>query len=190
MATSRSELNFLKNQINPHFLFNMLNNANIMVDEDPRMASHILDKLDDMLQYQFNDSTQDGVWLKTDINFLSDFLALEKVRRDHFEYSVAIEGNIEEVRVPPLLFIPFVENAVKHNLDTNNSYVHIRFCMDESRLSFECENPKPEKTVKRDTGGLGLVNIKRRLDLLFDRNYVLDITETETTYTVKLGLKL
>ena len=137
IATSQSELNFLKSQINPHFLFNMINNANIMVDEDPKIASRILDKLDDMLQYQFNDSTQDKVLLKADIAFLSDFLDLEKVRRDHFEYTVTVEGNINDVEVPPLLFIPFVENAVKHNLDTNKSYVHLNFRLEDGRLFFE-----------------------------------------------------
>ncbi|NDV56529.1 histidine kinase [Bacteroides sp. 519] len=190
IATSQSELNFLKSQINPHFLFNMINNANIMVDEDSKMASHILDKLDNMLQYQFNDSTQDKVLLKADIAFLSDFLDLEKVRRDHFEYTVVVEGNIEEVEVPPLLFIPFVENAVKHNLDTNKSYVHLKVRLEDSRLFFECTNSKPAKPVKRDVGGLGLVNIKRRLDLLFENRYVLDVLETKTTYTVNLYLNL
>lgn len=190
IATFQSELNFLKSQINPHFLFNMINNANIMVDDDPRMASHILNKLDDMLQYQFNDSTQDNVSLKADIAFLSDFLDLEKVRRDHFEYSVAIEGSVNEVEVPPLLFIPFVENAVKHNLDTNKSYVRLKFRMEDGCLFFECENSKPARLMKRDTGGLGLVNIKRRLDLLFENKYVLDVQETDTTYTVNLELNL
>lgn len=190
ITTFQSELNFLKSQINPHFLFNMINNANIMVDDDPRMASLILNKLDGMLQYQFNDSTRDNVWLKADIAFLSNFLDLEKVRRDHFEYTVAIEGNIADVEVPPLLFIPFVENAVKHNLDTNKSYVHLKFRMVEGGLFFECENSKPVKPVKWDTGGLGLANIKRRLDLLFENKYVLDVAETETTYIVNLELNL
>lgn len=190
IATFQSELYFLKSQINPHFLFNMINNANIMVDDDPRMASHILNKLDDMLQYQFNDSTQDKVSLKADIAFLSDFLDLEKVRRDHFEYTITIEANINEVKIPPLLFIPFVENAVKHNLDTNKSYVHLKFRMEGSCLFFECENSKPVKPMKRDTGGLGLANIKRRLNLLFENKYVLNVLETETTYAVNLEMNL
>lgn len=190
LATFDSELKFLKSQINPHFLFNMLNNANIMVDEDPTVASHILRKLDDMLQYQFNDSTQDKVLLKADIAFLSDFLSLEKVRRDHFEYTVTVEGKIDDIRVPPLLFIPFVENAVKHNPDATNAYVHIRFRMEKDRLLFECVNSKPSAPIKRDVGGLGLTNIKRRLDLLFGNNYVFDTDETKTTYTVNLQLTL
>lgn len=188
VATFRSELNFLKSQINPHFLFNMINNANIMVDEEPEITSHILDKLDRMLQYQFNDSTQDRVLLSADIAFLTDFLALEKVRRDDFEYTVAIEGDMAETEVPPLLFIPFVENAVKHNQDVNRSYVHLKFRKEEHRLFFECENSKPSKPAKRDVGGLGLANIRRRLDLLFENSHLLEIVETETTYTVKLQL--
>lgn len=190
LATFQSELSFLKSQINPHFLFNMINNARIMTDEDPRMASSILEKLDDMLRYQFNDSTQDKVLLTADIDFLSDFLDLEKVRRDHFKYTIMTDGDMEGISVPPLLFIPFVENAVKHNLDANNSYVHIRFCLVDNRLFFECKNPKPPKPIKRDVGGLGLANIKRRLDLLFENSYVLDIAETETIYTVNLELTL
>lgn len=190
LATFRSELNFLKSQINPHFLFNMINNAHIMVDEEPKIASRILVKLDDMLQYQFNDSIQEKVSLKADITFLNDFLELEKVRRDYFEYSIVVEGNIDNIEVPPLLFIPFVENAVKHNLDANMSYVHINFRHENEKLFFTCENSKPISPVKRDTGGLGLVNIKRRLDLLFENNYVLEVNQTEASYTVNLELNL
>ncbi len=190
LATFRSELNFLKSQINPHFLFNMLNNAHVMVDEDPNMASHILEKLDEMLQYQFNDSTQERVSLKADIAFLRAFLDLEKVRRDSFDYKVTVEGRVEDITVPPLLFIPFVENAVKHNPDTHLSYVHIRFRRENNSLLFECENSKPLNPIKRATGGLGLANIKRRLDLLFENKYVLDIIETGTTYTVNLKVSV
>lgn len=190
LATFQSEINILKSQINPHFLFNMINNANIMVDEDPKTASHILVKLDDMLQYQLKDSTQDKVSLNADIAFLTDFLDLEKVRRDHFEYTLSVGDDFEDIQIPPLLFIPFVENAVKHNLDTNMSYLHIRFKAENRQLHFECKNSKPTKPVKRQNGGLGLTNIKRRLDLIFGDNYVLDVTETDTTYTVNLQLSL
>ncbi len=190
-STLDSELKLLKSQINPHFLFNMLNNANIMVNEDPEVASRILVKLDDLLQYQINDSAKDRVKLINDILFLTDFLDLEKTRRDHFEYTIEREGNIEGVEVPPLLFIPFVENAVKHNPDSNNmSYVNIRFEIYNNKLTFTCANSKPLNPIKRDAGGLGLANIKRRLNLLYGKEYALQLDETETTYTVKLELKL
>lgn len=190
LATVRAELSFLKSQINPHFLFNMINNANIMVDEDPKTASHILIKLDDMLQYQLNDSTQDKVSLQADIAFLTDFLELEKVRRDYFEYTIKVENDSGDIEIPPLLFIPFVENAVKHNLDTQLSYVYIEFKIKNGEVYFQCKNSKPIKPVIRNTGGLGLTNIKRRLNLLFENNYRMDVTETDTTYTVNLQLSL
>lgn len=190
LSTFQSELYFLKSQINPHFLFNMINNAHIMIDEEPETASCILKKLDNMLLYQFNESSQDKVSLKADIDFISDLLDLEKVRRDSFEYTITIEGSTEGVEVPPLLFIPFVENAVKHNSDANKAYVHIRFRMESNRLLFECENSKPSKQIKREVGGLGLANIKRRLVLLFGNNHILDILETERTYRVNLQLTL
>lgn len=188
LATFRSELYFLKSQINPHFLFNMINNAHVMVDEEPETASRILHKLDDMLLYQFNDSTQDKVALTADVDFISDFLELEKLRRDAIECTVTTEGSMDGIEVPPLLFIPFVENAVKHNPDAVHSYVHIRFRLTNHRLLFECVNSKPSKQIKREVGGLGLTNIKRRLALLFGDNHTLHIAETETTYTVKLEL--
>lgn len=189
-ATTQSELKFLKSQINPHFLFNMLNNANILVDEDPDMASYILEKLDDLLQYQLNDSVQDEVYLKDDIKFLTNFLELEKIRRDKFDYRIEIKGDTDNIQVAPLLFIPFVENAVKHNSSDDSSYIYMSFELQQGELIFVCENSISGIVRKKKDGGLGLSNIKRRLDLLFSNNYLLDQTKTDTTYTVNLKLKL
>lgn len=189
-TTLQSELKFLKNQINPHFLFNMLNNANILVKDAPDEASQILEKLDNLVRYQLNDSTRREVFLTADIQFLTSFLELEKVRRDHFEYTIFQEGNMENICIPPLLFIPFVENAVKHNLDSDNlSYVHLYFSVHNKQLTFRCENSKPRVPVKRE-GGIGLANVKRRLDLLYESRYTLQIEDKETTYNVNLHLNL
>lgn len=185
----RSELKYLKNQINPHFLFNMLNNANIMVNENPVIASHILAKLDDLLRYQINDSAREKVYLNADILFLTDFLDLEKTRRDHFDYTVSKEGDIDCIEIPPLLFIPFIENAVKHSSDNENmSYIHIHFKAENNLLLFTCKNSKPPKMTDTEKGGLGLTNIKRRLDLLYGNHYALELKETETTYTANLKI--
>ena len=189
-ATKQAELQQLKKQINPHFLFNMLNNANILVKDAPDEASQILEKLDNLLRYQLNDSTRREVFLTADIQFLTSFLELEKVRRDHFEYTIFQEGNMENICIPPLLFIPFVENAVKHNLDSDNlSYVHLYFSVHNEQLTFRCENSKPRVPVKRE-GGIGLANVKRRLDLLYESRYTLQIEDKETTYNVNLHLNL
>lgn len=191
-TTLQSELRQLKRQINPHFLFNMLNNANVLLKKSPEEASQLLFKLEDLLRYQINDSSKDRVPLSSDIHFLNDFLNLEKVRRDKFEYSIAKEGNIERISLPPLLFIPFVENAVKHNSDSEHgSYVHLSFKVRGHELFFECVNSKPlQPTVenKQKVGGLGLKNITRRLELLYPDKHTLETEENDHSYQVKLHL--
>lgn len=191
-ATMQSELEQLKNQMNPHFLFNMLNNANVLIKKNPDEAMIVLSKLKDLLKYQINDSSNELVELKADIQFLTDFLNLEKIRRDKFEFIISVKNDVSRITVPPLLFIPFVENAVKHNNDSIAlSYVHLYFEVDNGNLDFVCVNSKPSKPQRKNGhGGLGLVNIKRRLELLYGNDYELDIIENEITYTVKLQIKL
>lgn len=191
-ATLHSELRFLKNQINPHFLFNMLNNANVLIRKNPAEASQVLFKLEDLLRYQMNDNFREHVPLRSDIRFLNDYLNLEKIRRDHFDYSITEEGEIDAIQLPALLFIPFVENAVKHNFDSEHpSYVHLFFQIDNDRLEFRCENSKPAIAIaKSRVGGIGLTNIRRRLELLYPGRYLLEVAETENQYTVTLKLNL
>lgn len=191
-STLQSELKFLKKQINPHFLFNMLNNANVLIRKNPKEASRVLFRLKDLLRYQINDSAKEKVLLDSEIQFLNDYLNLEKIRRDKFEYFIFKEGKTDRVWLPPLLFIPFVENAVKHNLDAENkSFVYLSFEVEDNNLLFRCQNSKPAIRPERDgVGGLGLKNIRRRLELLFPDNYSLEIQEDEKTYTVNLHLTL
>lgn len=190
-TTLQLELKLLENQINPHFLFNMLNNANIMIKKEPDIAIHIIAKLEEMLRYQMDKSNSEKVYLKEEISFLTDFLELEKTRRDYFSYSVSEEGEVDNLQIPPLLFITLVENAVKHNQDSQTaSYVHLLFKVTDKQLIFICENSIPLKPSNNLVGGIGLTNIERRLDLLYKGNYSLERIKTETNYTVKLELKL
>ncbi|WP_293715223.1 histidine kinase [uncultured Parabacteroides sp.] len=192
-TTLQSELKFLKSQINPHFLFNMLNNVYVLIRKGRDEAADVLFKLEDLLRYQFNDSAQDRIQLSSDIRFMSDFLNLEKIRRDKFNYTISKEGDINSVWLPPLLFIPFVENAVKHNTDGKNaSFVYLSFNVQDNRLTFRCENSKPAEEEERDNriGGLGLKNIRRRLDLLYPGRHSLEIIEDKQSYTVNLHLDL
>ncbi|MBC7937796.1 MAG: histidine kinase [Rhizobacter sp.] len=190
-TTMQSELEQLKNQINPHFLFNMLNNANVLTQKDPGKASQVLMKLSDLLRYQLYDSTRNKVLLTADIHFLEDFLNLEKVRRDNFEFFVSKEGELNGLQVSPLLFITFVENAVKHNMDgEKQSYVHLFFNRQRDELVFKCINSKPLPAVaKNGAGGLGLSNVKRRLELLYPKNHTLVIEDKANTYSVTLIIK-
>lgn len=187
-----TELEQLKNQINPHFLFNMLNNANVLTRKDPERASQVLMKLSDLLRYQLYDSARDKVLLTSDIHFLEDFLNLEKVRRDNFDFVISKEGSLSGVQVPPLLFISFVENAVKHNNDSEKaSFVNLFFDVRNSVLYFKCINSKPIlKAVSSNAGGLGLANVRRRLELLFPSAHSLKIENNPETYCVNLTIKL
>ncbi|MBD1362937.1 histidine kinase [Mucilaginibacter sp. ZT4R22] len=190
-AGLRSELEQLKNQINPHFLFNMLNNANVLIQKDPQKASQVLMKLSDLLRYQLYDSSRDRVLLAGEIQFLNDSLDLEKIRRDNFDYTVSNHGDINGVQVPPFLFITFVENAIKHSLSTESaSFIDIRFDIHNDRVDFFCINSCPQKRCKSEVGGLGLINIKRRLELLYAERHELIIRDDEHHYTVKLNIQL
>lgn len=185
-----TELEQLKNQINPHFLFNMLNNANVLTKKDPEKASQVLMKLSDLLRYQLYDSARDKVFLTSDIHFLEDFLNLEKVRRENFDFLISKVGDLNGVQIQPLLFISFVENAVKHNNDSaNSSYVNLFFEVKNNELFFKCINSKPTVKAVNNTGGLGLANIKRRLELLFPNLHNLKIDDYPETYCVTLSIK-
>jgi sensor histidine kinase YesM len=190
--TLKSEMEQLKNQINPHFLFNMLNNANVLIKKDPEKASDVLMKLSDLLRYQLYDSARENVLLTSDIHFLEDFLNLEKVRRDSFDFMISKEGNLSGVQIPPLLFICFVENAVKHNNDSmKSSDVNLFLNVHNNELFFKCINSKPVlKSVNTNIGGLGLANITRRLELLFPSTHTLKIEDNPETYCVTLTIKL
>ena len=191
LANANGELEQLKNQINPHFLFNMLNNANVLIEDDPKKASQVLVKLSDLLRYQLYDSSREKVLLTSEIHFLEDFLNLEKVRRDNFNFLISKEGELSGVQVPPLLFISFVENAVKHNNDSAKlSYLNLYFDVCHDELFFKCVNSKPALKAVNKSGGLGLANIKRRLELLFPSSHDLIIEDNSETYCVTLTLKL
>ncbi len=186
-----TELEQLKNQINPHFLFNMLNNANVLTKKDPEKASQVLMKLSDLLRYQLYDSAREKVLLTSDIHFLEDFLNLEKVRRDNFDFLISKEGDLSGLQIPPLLFISFVENAVKHNNDAaKTAYVHLFFNVKNNELSFKCINSKPAVKALSKSGGLGLMNIKRRLQLLFPLSHTLKIEDLKATFCITLNIKL
>ena len=188
----RAELEQLKNQVNPHFLFNMLNNANVLIASEPKKASQVLMSLSDLLRYQLYDSARPEVLLSADINFLKDCLEMEHIRRDHFDFSITTSGAIHGMMIPPFLFISFVENAIKHSLDPDHlSFVKVNFRLTEKLLAFTCINSKPAVELNQNTrGGIGLANIKRRLELLFGTHHELTINETSNSYSVKLILNL
>ena len=192
------ELKELKNQINPHFLFNMLNNVNVLVRKDPEKASITILKLSDFLRYQLYDNNQDSVLLMSEIQFLKDFIELEKIRRDEFTFELSIENKtqnedlVSQLVLPPNLFITFIENAIKHSVDLENpSEVKILFQLYDTKLIFISSNTKPSEPIENcQKGGLGLANVKRRLELLYDKGFNLKIEDSEKNYTATLTLPI
>jgi LytS/YehU family sensor histidine kinase len=188
-----AELEQLKSQVNPHFLFNMLNNANVLTRTDPDKASEVLYSLSDLLRYQLYGSREPLVSLHGEINFLQNLLELECIRRDHFSFSITKPEQVAQVMVPPLLFITFAENAVKHSAAAKNaSYVHLHFEVQHTTLRFTCSNSRPQTPGRNggEPGGLGLVNIGRRLELLFPERHQLQVNKQVHQYSVTLTLQL
>ncbi|WP_298737404.1 histidine kinase [uncultured Chitinophaga sp.] len=195
--TLTMELKELKNQINPHFLFNMLNGIKALVRSDPEKATIVIMKLSEFLRYQLYENDDEMTMLRSEINFLSNFLELEKLRRDNLSVEISCGASsavINSVFLPPNLFTTFAENAVKHSVDISGagSYIRIRITVHAGKLNFHCVNstnadhrPQGEKS-----SGLGLANIKRRLELLYGNDYNLDISATENEYTVNLTIPI
>lgn len=186
----KTELEQLKSQVNPHFLFNTLNNLLVLTKTDPEKASVVLLGLSDLLRYQLYDSAKEKIVLSKDIAFIRNFLSLEKIRKNDFTFSIYTEGNMDAQMLPPFLFIPFVENAVKHGASTvGHTYLNLNFSIKGDQLYFHSENSKPP--VKQQlVGGLGLGNIKRRLELLYPGNHTLEITDSADKYIVNLIIPL
>ena len=191
-STKKEELEYLKSQINPHFLFNTLNNMTVLIRTAPDEASRMILRLKDMLDYQLSDTARTQVPLKDEIRFLNNYLNMEASRRDSCRFTVNTEGNTDNVQVPPLIFIPFVENAVKHNPGIGYTpYIELTFTISGDELLFSCVNSKPAGRPKRPAvGGVGLANIERRLALLYQVHYDLRRTITDTEYKVELKIPL
>jgi sensor histidine kinase YesM len=193
--TLQMELNELRNQINPHFLFNMLNNVKALTRTDPEKASAVIVKLSEFLRYQLYENGEEKTLLISEIDFLSNFLNLEKIRRENFSFTINAETEnrtIKSTFIPPNLFTTFVENAVKHSLDISSKmcYVKIDISVENKILYFTCTNSmNPSLTVSNaNYSGLGLANIKRRLELLYGNTLSLEITSGEKEYTVNLKI--
>ncbi|MGE8555809.1 MAG: sensor histidine kinase [Chryseobacterium jejuense] len=193
--TMQMELNELRNQINPHFLFNMLNNVKALIRTDPAKASVVIVKLSEFLRYQLYENSGEKTLLTSEIDFLSNFLNLEKIRRENFTFDIQTEAEnrtINTTFIPPNLFTTFVENAVKHSVDISGkeSYVNINISIESQNLYFKCVNSRnPDYLITdKKNSGLGLANITRRLELLYNDTFDLKISSENEKYTVYLKI--
>ena len=187
LQNRQSELSFLRSQINPHFLFNNLNNIYSLVYDHSDQALNAIAGLSELLRYMLY-GTDQTVTLAKEVGYIEKYIALQQLRYERPEMvSFKVNGPVEQVLVSPLLFIPFVENAFKHGDPTAPDWLEIELSVEMGYIHFFCANKKAVK--HRDPeGGIGIENVKRRLALLYPGHYKLDIVDKNELFTVKLEL--
>ncbi len=194
--TMQSELRFLKSQINPHFLFNTLNNLYALTLKKDDKAPEIVIKLSEMMRYMLYECNEKRVPLKKEVNYLKNYLDLERLRQhDNIRINFHVEGLIGDQQIAPLLLIPFLENSFKHGLNTQlrEGFVDIILLIDEKSVDFQIENSKGQTIASPDnrpSGGIGLVNVRRRLNLLYPDRYELRVSNNPNTFAVHLSINL
>ncbi len=191
---ANAELQLLKAQIHPHFLFNTLNNIYSFTLTKSPQAVGLVQKLSDMLNYMITDCEQPLVPLEKEIQLLKDYIGLEKVRYGkRLNMEVKIDGDSENKLITPLLLIPFVENSFKHGASTmlENPWIRLNISIEQNELLFNLSNSKPSLVVSSNgKNGIGLINVQKRLKLLYPNQHFLEINERADFYQVSLKLPL
>ena len=190
----KTELALLKSQVNPHFLFNTLNNLyGLITQNQNQQASDVTLKLADLMRYLLESSKTDLVNLNKEIQFIDDYLSLEKIRLSQkTDIKFMVSGLNKELFVAPLLFIPLVENAFKHGLNTilTDSFAHFSLSVQGNELFFEAINSVEKSTENSEKSGTGLENLKKRLQLIYPQKHQLDIEQTANQFKVILHIQL
>ncbi len=188
-----SELALLRYQINPHFLFNTLNNIYSLVYKKDDKAPGAVMKLSEILHYTLYKANTEMVLLDNEIITLKSFIELQLLRvSDENFVDFSVEGKTEEKTIVPMLLLPFVENAFKHcDKQVSMPGIVIKIKISDSTIEFYCKNfiTSPNQYTKDDVGGIGLQNIKRRIELLYPKKHILEINKTETEFNVYLKLE-
>jgi len=188
-----SELAFLKSQINPHFLFNILNNICSLARKKSDDTENAIVKLSQIMRYMLQDSQNEKVDLEKEIEYLGNYIELQRLRvSDQVKIEFLIEGRTCSIMLEPLLLIPFVENAFKHGVSyLENSEINIRLKVEPGSLFFRIENRKIKKTTECSPpeSGVGLKNVIRRLELLYPGKHKISITDNDELYIVELKIQ-
>jgi len=189
-----SELAFLKSQVNPHFLFNILNNICSLARKKSDETENAIIQLSRIMRYMLYDSKDEKVSLEKEVEYLQNYIDLQRLRiSDSVNITFTIEGKIEGKMVEPMLLIPFVENAFKHGVSyLEDSNIDIQLMIDNNELHFRVENNMIKKNddLIQQESGIGLKNVLRRLDLLYPGTHKIDIEENLKKYIVNLDISL
>lgn len=189
-----TELAFLKNQINPHFFFNTLNNIYSLVETKVEDGQKAILQLSKLMRYLLYETEKGNTLLSREIDFMKNYIELMKLRiSKKVSLDIVFPEKFQDLSIPPLLFLPFIENAFKHGISYRNpSFIKIFMKVTEKDITFECNNSiggKGDELIKSDPG-IGLENVKKRLSLLFPDHHKLIISESETSFNVVLIIRM
>jgi len=191
---AESELSFLKSQINPHFLFNSLNSVYFLIDKNNPEARQTLHKFSDMLRYQLYEANGDKIPIEKEVSYLQDYMDLQKLRKDeNYQVSFSCPPEVKGFSIEPLLLIPFVENAFKHisHKSGKMNFVKVEMAKNGDFFQMIIENSKDTNAGTTEKhGGIGLQNVKRRLELIYPAKHELLIQDEPDIYKVKFKLKI
>lgn len=186
----KTELGFLKNQVNPHFLFNTMNSFYIQAKKKDEQLPEAILSLSDLLRYQIYDTSKEFVSLESELNYIKNYLDLENNRRDNLNIQIKTEGRLDQAKIAPLLLLPLVENAVKYSQRTDGSRAIININVEvDDRISFAISNTKGNvDQIKSPDSGIGLDNLAKRLDLIYPDDYNFAFKDVDKIYTASLIL--
>ncbi|MFR9650478.1 MAG: histidine kinase [Rikenellaceae bacterium] len=184
------EMEYLKYQINPHFFMNTLNNIHVLIDIDPETAKEAVIDLSKMMRYVLYESGSLSTTLRRDLEFVDNYIELMRIR---YAEQVRVETHFTdnlplETTIPPLLLVVFVENAFKHGVGNNDSYINISIESSDAQLTFVIENSL--NNIERASGGIGLVNVRKRLELIYGDQFKLITGPKESSYRVELTIPI
>ncbi|WP_259016264.1 sensor histidine kinase [Emticicia fluvialis] len=191
-----AELSSLRSQINPHFLFNALNTLySVSLKENAEKTADGIQKLGDMMRFMLNENNQDRIPLYKEIEYLQNYIEIQQMRiaeSDNIEIKVNIQPTDREIFVAPMLLNPFIENAFKHGISFRNpSWIYITLTYDDTRLYFKVHNSlhaRSEADPEKNNNGIGLENVKKRLELIYKNRHTLDIQQSEQDFFVSLTI--
>jgi len=189
---AQAELNMLKLQVQPHFLFNTLNNIYYEAYRDSPRTAVLIERLSEIMRYFVDESPKNTVFLSTEIKFLENYITLEKIRIPH-ETLVKFTKQVEaDCRIPPMLLMTFVENIFKHGIDKTKTenLIEIWLIQKDSQLTFKTQNQLPVHGVFESKQGSGINNLKKRLTLLYDSNFELHTDKTSKYFIASLTVPL
>ena len=185
------QLEYLRYQINPHFFMNTLNNIHALVDINPEQAKDTILELSKMMRFVLYEGNKQGVPLSRELDFIRHYVTLMQLRyTNKVKITLDLPQSTSDRQIPPLILITFIENAFKHGVSyQHESFIEVKVSVEDDELRFSCRNSKGEKS-NEEKGGVGLANVRKRLNLLYGRDYALRIKNDADAYSVDLALPL